>query len=54
VEIGTRMARNYRGEEGIAYIERTRDEPRWLFFIRSERMTSTTGGWATRYKHSNW
>ena len=54
MEFGTRMARNYRGEEGIAYIERTKDEPRWLLFIRPERFTSTTGGWATRYKHTNW
>lgn len=54
VEFGTRMARNYRGEEGLAYIARTKDEPRWLLFVRPERMTSTTGGWATRYKHSQW
>lgn len=54
VEIGTRMARNYRGEEGLAYIERTKDEPRWLIFVRPERTTSTTGGWAARYKHAPW
>jgi PPOX class probable F420-dependent enzyme len=54
VEFGTRMARNYRGDEGIAYIERTKEEPRWLFFVRPERFTSTTGGWATRYKHTYW
>lgn len=54
VAFGTQMARNYRGEEGIAYIERTREEPRWLFFVRPERMASSTGGWATRYKHTNW
>jgi PPOX class probable F420-dependent enzyme len=54
VEFGTRMARNYRGEEGIAYIERTKDEPRWLIFVHPERFTSATGGWATRYKHSQW
>ncbi len=54
VEMGTRMAENYRGVEGLAYIERTKDEPRWLFFVRPEQMTSTNGGWATRYKHTNW
>ena len=54
VEFGTRMARHYRGEEGLAYMERTKDEPRWLLFVRPERMTSTTGGWATRYKHTQW
>jgi hypothetical protein len=54
VEFATRMARNYRGDEGLAYIERTKDEPRWLIFVRPERITSTTGGWATRYKHSQW
>jgi PPOX class probable F420-dependent enzyme len=53
-EFATRMARNYRGDEGLAYIERTKDEPRWLIFVRPERFTSTTGGWATRYKHSQW
>lgn len=54
VAFGTQMARAYRSEEGLAYIERTREEPRWLFFVRPERMTSSTGGWATRYKHSPW
>jgi PPOX class probable F420-dependent enzyme len=54
MEFGTRMARNYRDEEGIAYIERTKEEPRWLIFVRPEQMTSTTGGWATRYKHTKW
>ncbi len=54
VAIGTRMAEQYRGQAGLEYIERTKDEPRWLFFIRPEQMTSTNGGWATRYKHSQW
>lgn len=54
VAIGTRMAHNYRGTEGLEYMERTKDEPRWLFFVRPEQMTSTNGGWATRYKHSPW
>jgi hypothetical protein len=54
MEYGTRMAHNYRGEEGLAYIERTKDEPRWLIFVRPEHMTSNTGGWAARYKHSQW
>lgn len=54
VAIGTRMAEQYRGQAGLEYIERTKDEPRWLFCIRPEQMTSTNGGWATRYKHSQW
>jgi PPOX class probable F420-dependent enzyme len=54
VEYGTRMAQNYRGAAGLAYMEQTKDEPRWLFFIRPEKITSTNGGWATRYKHSQW
>ncbi|MHB8647415.1 MAG: pyridoxamine 5'-phosphate oxidase family protein [Thermomicrobiales bacterium] len=54
VAIGTRMAERYRGAEGLAYMERTKDEPRWLFFVRPIQMTSTNGGWATRYKHTDW
>ena len=54
VAIGTQMAENYRGAEGLAYMGRTKNEPRWLFFIRPEKITSTNGGWATRYKHSQW
>lgn len=52
--IGARMAEHYRGAEGLDYIERTKDEPRWLFFVHPEQITSTTGGWAKRYKHSEW
>ena len=52
--IGRRMAERYRGPAGLEYIERTREEPRWLFFVRPERITSSQGGWATRYKHSQW
>jgi PPOX class probable F420-dependent enzyme len=54
VAIGRRMAERYRGQEGLAYIERTREEPRWLFFVRPEQITSSTGGWAARYKHTRW
>lgn len=54
VAVGRRMAERYRGPEGLAYIERTANEPRWLFVVRPERITSTSGGWASRYKHSAW
>jgi PPOX class probable F420-dependent enzyme len=54
VALGQRMAERYRGQAGLEYIERTRAEPRWLFFVRPERITSSKGGWATRYKHSQW
>jgi nitroimidazol reductase NimA-like FMN-containing flavoprotein (pyridoxamine 5'-phosphate oxidase superfamily) len=54
VAIGQRMAERYRGAAGLEYIERTREEPRWLFFVRPERITSSSGGWAARYKHTEW
>lgn len=54
VAVGRRMAERYRGPEGLAYIERTANEPRWLFVVHPERIASTSGGWATRYKHSAW
>ncbi len=54
VAVGRRMAERYRGAAGLAYIEQTANEPRWLLVVRPERVTSTSGGWATRYKHSAW
>jgi hypothetical protein len=54
MEIARRMAERYRGPAGPDYIERTREEPRWLLFVRPERITSSKGGWAKRYKHSEW
>lgn len=54
VEIAREMAQRYRGEEGLAYLDKTMQEPRWLFFVRPDEMRSSTGGWARRYKHSEW
>lgn len=54
VEIAREMVLRYRGEEGLAYLEQTIQEPRWLIFIVADEMRSSTGGWARRYKHSEW
>lgn len=53
--IAREMSVRYNGEErGLAYIEKTAGEPRWLFFVRPESITEWTGGWAAKYKHANW
>jgi len=54
VPICREMALRYFGEGGLAYFEKTLTEPRWLFFVRPERLTTWVGGWAKRYKHSDW
>jgi nitroimidazol reductase NimA-like FMN-containing flavoprotein (pyridoxamine 5'-phosphate oxidase superfamily) len=54
VEIAREMAQRYGGESGLAYLAKTMDEPRWLFFIQPSAMISSTGGWARRYKHYEW
>ncbi|MBI3958449.1 MAG: pyridoxamine 5'-phosphate oxidase family protein [Chloroflexi bacterium] len=54
VEIAREMVLRYRGAEGLAYLEKTMQEPRWLIFIAADEMRSSTGGWAKRYKHSEW
>jgi hypothetical protein len=54
VEIAREMAQRYRGDEGLTYLDKTMDEPRWLFFIRPLEIVSSVGGWAKRYKHSEW
>lgn len=54
VEIAREMAYRYNGEEGLKYLEKTRNEPRWLFFITPSEMVTSTGGWAKRYKHYEW
>jgi len=54
VEIAREMAVRYRGEDGLVYLEATMQEPRWLFFIAVDEIRSSTGGWAKRYKHSDW
>ena len=55
VEIARKMALRYRGEAGLDYLERSLNEPRWLFFVEPEKMYSWLGGgWAQRYKHYRW
>ena len=54
VPICREMALHYFGENGLTYFEKTLHEPRWLFFVRPEVMSSWVGGWARRYKHSDW
>ena len=55
VPIAREMSVRYAGpEKGLVYLEATLSEPRWLFFVRPIRMTDWIGGWAKKYKHSNW
>lgn len=54
VPICREMALRYFGEGGLTYFEKTLQEPRWLLFVRPERLTSWVGGWAQRYKHAAW
>lgn len=54
VEIGREMAFRYRGEAGLAYLEQTLNEPRWLFFVEPEKIITWQGGWAEKYKHTEW
>jgi hypothetical protein len=42
------------GERAQGYLAKTANEPRWLFFVESERIVTWKGGWAQRYKHSDW
>lgn len=50
VEMGKRMALRYRGEEGLAYIEATRNRPRAMIRITPHHITSWKGGeWHRRY-----
>jgi general stress protein 26 len=54
VPICREMVLRYLGEGGLAYFEQTLNEPRWLFFVRPDQLTTWVGGWAKRYKHSDW
>jgi nitroimidazol reductase NimA-like FMN-containing flavoprotein (pyridoxamine 5'-phosphate oxidase superfamily) len=55
VEIAHDMAVRYMGaENGPRYFETTQAEPRWLFFVRPQRLTDWVGGWAGKYKHADW
>jgi hypothetical protein len=49
------MVVRYMGAEaGPRYLEATLSEPRWLFFVRPQRITDWVGGWAAKYKHGDW
>jgi Pyridoxamine 5'-phosphate oxidase len=55
VAIAREMSVRYAGaEKGLAYLELSLNEPRWLFFVRPLRTADWIGGWARKYKHSNW
>lgn len=51
LEIATRMSQRYMGEEGAAYVERTKSQPRYLIKITPRRWSSWTGReWASHYR----
>jgi len=55
VAIAREMVLRYRGEAGLPYLEATRNEPRWLFFVTPSTITSWRGGgWAAKYKQTEW
>jgi putative hydrolase of HD superfamily len=54
VPICREMALRYFGDAGLTYFEKSLHEPRWLLFVRPEQMSTWVGGWARRYKHSDW
>jgi hypothetical protein len=54
VPICREMSLRYFGEGGLAYFQKTLNEPRWLLFVRPSHITTWVGGWAKRYKHSDW
>ena len=50
VDIGRRMAARYRGEAGVAYLEATLDQERWLFHIVPRQLVTWNGpGWHEKY-----
>ena len=50
VAIGRRMAERYRGEAGVAYLEATLGQERWLFYVAPERLVTWSGPrWHERY-----
>lgn len=54
VQIARAMAVRYGGQDGLDYLEKTMNEPRWLFCIEPQEILSSTGTWAQRYKHYDW
>src|SRR5690242_375136 len=50
VHIGRRMAARYRGEAGVAYLEATLAQERWLFHVAPRRLVTWNGaGWHEKY-----
>jgi hypothetical protein len=50
VAIGERLAVRYRGEAGRVYLQATLNQPRWLFYIRPQRLITWNGaGWHEKY-----
>lgn len=50
-DLTLRMIRNYLGEEGIKYSDRTLARPRYLIKVTPQRWTSWSGQeWASRYR----
>ena len=50
VEVATRMALRYLGENGPMYLTPTLHQPRWLFCLRPSNVQTWQGvGWAKRY-----
>ena len=50
VAICRRMAARYRGEAGLAYLEATLDQERWLFHVTPRQLVTWNGpGWHEKY-----
>jgi nitroimidazol reductase NimA-like FMN-containing flavoprotein (pyridoxamine 5'-phosphate oxidase superfamily) len=49
LEIGTEMVQRYSGEAGLAYLEKTRDNLRYLLKLTPDKITSWRGEWHRRY-----
>lgn len=50
LEIAREMVVRYAGEPGLAYLESTIDNPRYLLKITPEKMTTWVKGWHPRYE----
>lgn len=51
VEIARDMSYRYLGEHGPDYLVPTLDQPRWLFFVRPDKLTTWQGvDWARKHK----
>ena len=49
LDIAREMVVRYAGEPGLAYLESTIDNPRYLLRIRPDKMTTWVKGWHPRY-----